>query len=86
MSETEVGEWLKLLQGGGSAGIIVLALLAIKVANRFLGALEKIVTTQNTQHAAVLAGQESIKRAIVASNPRAEAIFREDEMRRAGGA
>lgn len=86
MSENEVAEWLKLLQGGGSAGIIVLAILAMKVANRFLAALDKIVTTQAEHHADVIAGQESIKRAIVAGNPRAEKIFREDEMRRAGGA
>lgn len=84
MSDIEVGEWLKLLQGGGNAAVIGLVFIAFRVATRFLNALDKITTTLAEQHAGVIAGQEAIKRAIVAGNPKAEAIFSDEEMRRAG--
>lgn len=88
MSESEVGEWLKLLQGGGNAAIIGLVLIAIRVAGKFLAALEKIANQSAEQHAEVIAGQEQIKRAIVAGNKAAEEIFRDapNNVRRAGGA
>jgi hypothetical protein len=77
---------LKLLQGGGNAAIIGLVLIAIRVANRFLTALEKIATQHAEDHAEVVATQEAIKRAIVAGNPKAERVFTDEEMRRAGRA
>lgn len=75
MSETEIAEWLKLLAGGGNAAIIVLAMLAIKVANAFLAGLRALRDDGAKQHAELIAGQEEIKRAIVAGNPRAQEIF-----------
>lgn len=87
MSETEVGEWLKLLQGGGNAAIIGLVLIAIRVAGKFLAALEKLYVAQQENHAENTANLESIKRAIVAGNKNAEEIFRDaPTVRRAGGA
>jgi hypothetical protein len=65
VSENEAGEWLKLLQGGGNAAIIVLAIVAINVAKAFLAELR-----------ALRRGQEAIKLAIVAGNPRAEEVLR----------
>lgn len=76
MPDTEVTEWLKLFQLGGNAGIIVLAIIAVRVAGAFLSALKEIVVTLIKNHAEVLAGQEQIKRAIVAIHPKAEEIFR----------
>lgn len=76
MSETEVTEWLKLFQLGGNAGIIVLAIIAVRVARWFLDALKAIVDTQQKNHAETLAGQEEIKRAIVAIKPQTEELFR----------
>jgi hypothetical protein len=66
MSENEAGEWIKLLQGGANAGIIVLTIVAINVARAFLAELR-----------ALRRGQEAIRLAIVASNPKAEEIFRQ---------
>jgi hypothetical protein len=66
MSETEMSEWIKLLQGGANAGIIVLTIVAINVARAFLAELR-----------AIRRGQEAIRLAIVAGNPKAEEIFRQ---------
>lgn len=76
MPETEVAEWLKLFQLGGNAGIVVLAIIAVRVAGAFLKALRDIVDTANKNHAETLAGQEQIKRAIVSIKPSTEEIFR----------
>lgn len=66
MSESEASEWLKLLQGGGNAAIIVLTIVAINVARAFLAELRSLRR-----------GQEAIRLAIVAGNPKAEEIFRQ---------
>ena len=73
--EPDVTNWLELLKGGGNAAIVVLAVIAVKVANRFLDALRDITTTMEKNHAEVIASQESIKRAAVASNPATAKIF-----------
>lgn len=65
MTDSEALEWLKLLQAGGNAGIIVLVLIAIKVANAFLAELRKLNR-----------GQEAIRLAIVARDPKAAETFR----------
>lgn len=77
MSDAEVTEWLKLFQVGGNAGIIVLAVIAVRVAAAFLKALTGIVDTMNANHAKVIQGQEDIKRAIVSIRPQTEEIFRQ---------
>lgn len=76
MNETEVAEWVKLLQVGGNAGIIVLTIIASKVAAAFLSALRGIRDDAAKHHAEVLAGQEDIKRSLVALNPASEQMFR----------
>ena len=76
MSDAEIAEWVKLLNAGGNAGIIVLCFIAVKVASAFLSALKSIVTTMQENHAAEIAGQEDIKRAIVALDPKTAALFR----------
>lgn len=76
MSETEVAEWVKLLQVGGNAGIIVLTIIAVRVAQAFLKAMRDLVVTQQENHAETIAGQEQIKRAIVSIRPQTEEIFR----------
>lgn len=84
MSETEAAEWLKLLQGGANAGIICLVLIALKVAKAFLDALRDIRTELAALRAEVIAGQEDIKRGIVAIKPSTEPLFAERRVR-AGG-
>ncbi len=64
MTPAEGTEWLRLLQGGGNAAIIVLAIVAMNVARAFLAELR-----------ALRRGQEAIRLAIVAGNPKAEEIF-----------
>lgn len=65
MNETEAAEWLKLLQGGGNAAIIILSIVAMNVARAFLAELR-----------ALRRGQEAIRLAIVSGNPAAAEIFR----------
>lgn len=77
MPDAEVAEWVKLFQVGGNAGIVVLAIIAVRVAGAFLKALNGIVDTLNKNHAETVAGQEQIKRAIVSIKPSTEQIFRE---------
>lgn len=84
MSETEVTEWLKLLQGGANAGIIVLTIIAVNVARWFLKAMTAIVDTMNANHVKTTAQMEDIKRAMVAINPKADEIFRQRAQERAG--
>lgn len=67
--------WLELLKGGGNAAIIVLAIIAVKVATAFLGALRDVVATMLKNHAEVMSGQEKIKRAIVARDPTLAKVF-----------
>lgn len=67
--------WIELLKGGGNAAIIVLAILGVKVAGAFLTALRGIVETLTKNHAEVIAGQEQIKRAIVARDPTTAKLF-----------
>lgn len=76
MQDAEVAEWLKLFQLGGNAGIVVLAIIAVRVAGAFLKALHAITDTLNKNHAETLAGQEQIKRAIVSIKPATEEVFR----------
>lgn len=71
----EVNGWLELLKGGGNAALIVLAIIAVRVATAFLGALKGIVDTMNKNHAETVANQEAIKRAIVARDPASERFF-----------
>lgn len=71
----EVNGWLELLKGGGNAAIIVLAIVAVRVAQAFLKALNGITETMNKNHAESVANQEAIKRAIVSRDPSAERIF-----------
>lgn len=75
MTDTEVTEWLKLLQGGGNAGIIVLTIIAVKVARAFLAALRDIKDEQTKTRVQLTAGQEDIKRALVARDPQLAAMF-----------
>lgn len=76
ISPAEATEWIKLFQLGGNAGIMVLAIFAIKIGTAFLAALRGVIDTQQKNHAEVIAGQEQIKRAIVAINPGTENVFR----------
>jgi hypothetical protein len=71
----EVSGWLEVLKGGGNAAIIVLAIIAVRVAQVFLKALGGIVETMNKNHAESVANQEAIKRAIVSRDPGAERFF-----------
>lgn len=71
----EVNGWLELLKGGGNAAIIVLAIVAVRVAQAFLKALNGITDTMQKNHAETVANQEAIKRAIVARDPRANDYF-----------
>lgn len=76
MGDAEVAQWLKLFQLGGNAGIIVLAIIAVRVAKLFLDALRAIVTTAEENHKETIAGQEEIKRGIVALKPETAELFR----------
>lgn len=67
--------WIELLKGGGNAALITLAVIAVKVANAFLAALKEITTTLTKNHAEIVAGQEQIKRAIVAFDARSAKTF-----------
>lgn len=71
----EVAGWLEVLKGGGNAAIIVLAIIAVKVAQSFLKALTGITDTMNKNHAESVANQEAIKRAIVSRDPATERYF-----------
>lgn len=71
----EVNGWLELLKGGGNAAIIVLAIVAVRVAQAFLKALNGITETMNKNHAESVANQEAIKRAIVSRDPATERFF-----------
>ena len=75
MNETEVGEWFKLLQGGGNVAIMALVFIASRVAKRFLDALDKIVATHQANHEENTGNVERIERAIIARDPKAAAIF-----------
>lgn len=77
MTETEAAEWFKLLQAGGNAGIIVLAMIAIKVANKFLDRMDRLIEENQQTREQLKAGQEQIKLAIVAGNPKLEERFRQ---------
>jgi len=67
--------WLELLKGGGNVAIIALAVIAVNVAKAFLAALKDIVETMTKNHSETIAGQEQIKRAIVARDPGAAKFF-----------
>lgn len=67
--------WIELLKGGGNAAIIVLAILGVRVATAFLAALKGVVDTMTKNHAETIAGQEQIKRAIVARDPGSAKFF-----------
>ncbi len=71
----EFAGWLELLKGGGNAAVIVLAIVAVRVAQAFLKALNGITETMQRNHAESVANQEAIKRAIVSRDPSAERIF-----------
>lgn len=71
----EMVSWLELLKGGGNAAVIVLAIIAIRVAQAFLKALTGITETMQKNHAETVANQEAIKRAIVSRDPPAERYF-----------
>lgn len=71
----EVTGWLEVLKGGGNAAIIVLAIIAVRVATAFLKALTGITETMNKNHAETVANQEAIKRAIVSRDPQTERYF-----------
>lgn len=71
----EISGWLELLKGGGNAAVIVLAIIAVKVAQAFLKALTGITETMQRNHAETVANQEQIKRAIVARDPYAARAF-----------
>jgi hypothetical protein len=75
----DASNWIELLKGGGNAALITLAIIAVKVANRFLAALDAITKTMTENHADVIASQEQIKRAIVSINPRAARHFEKAE-------
>lgn len=75
MSETEVGEWVKLFQVGGNAGIIVLTIIAVKVANAFLAKLDKVAQEQVATRTEIRGDLEDIKRAMVANNPAVAPMF-----------
>ncbi len=67
--------WIELLKGGGNAAVIVLAIIAVKVASAFLGALKGIVEKMDANHSETIAGQEQIKRAIVSRDPPSAKFF-----------
>lgn len=71
----EVAGWLEVLKGGGNAAVIVLAIIAVKVAAAFLKALNSITETMLKNHAETVANQEEIKRAIVSRDPATERFF-----------
>lgn len=71
----EVAGWLEVLKGGGNAAVIVLAIIAVKVAAAFLKALNGITETMLKNHAETVANQEEIKRAIVSRDPATERFF-----------
>ncbi len=71
----EVNGWLELLKGGGNVAIIVLAIVAVRVAQAFLKALNGITETMLKNHAETVANQEAIKRAIVARDPATSRFF-----------
>lgn len=75
MSDAEIGQWVKLLQVGGNAGIIVLTIIAVKVAQAFLAELRGIKDEQTKTRVALTAGQEDIKRALVARDPQLAPMF-----------
>lgn len=66
---------LELIKTGGSAAIVGLFIVAVNVAKHFLKALRDIVETMNKQHQENKQDLESIKRAIVASEPEKARFF-----------
>lgn len=72
----EDANWItELLKGGGNAAIIVLCIIATKVANKFLEKLEAIVTALNNNHAENLSEIEAVKRAIIFKDPEKARFF-----------